>query len=102
MNWKTKQTYEVLMTDATDAWPEAVMILDFRTSAGEQTAVLLVLFQNIGGHGHGQVKWNGVNKLVAIVPYSSARHDLQDTERNGDIQHRGKQRNEGLDHLPLI
>jgi hypothetical protein len=31
-------TYEVLMTLAMDAWPEAVMILDLITSAGEQTA----------------------------------------------------------------
>ena len=32
-------TYEVLMTLAMVAWPEAVMIRDFSTSAGEHTAI---------------------------------------------------------------
>jgi hypothetical protein len=54
-------TYEVLMTLAIEAWPEAVMIRDFNTSAGEQTATLSTLIWSRRTH-HGHI-------LVAIVPF---------------------------------
>lgn len=84
-------TYEVLMTLAIEAWPEAVMIRDFRTSAGEQTAASLTLIPSRTHCGH---------ILVAIVPYYIS--SFQRRERKKDIQPPEKRQSEELVHLPSI
>jgi hypothetical protein len=64
------KTYEVLITPAIVACPEAVIIRDFSTSAGEQTA----------NHQLGSLA-PFVYVLVAIVPYKSASYPMLNREK---------------------
>jgi hypothetical protein len=72
-----EETYEVLITPAIVACPEAVIIRDFSTSAGEQTATC-----QLASHSTmtmGQM----VYALVAIVPYTSASFSISNFEKRG-------------------
>jgi hypothetical protein len=72
-----EETYEVLITPAIVACPEAVMIRDFSTSAGEQTATC-----QLASHSTmtmGQI----IYALVAIVPYTSASFPNPNLEKRG-------------------
>jgi hypothetical protein len=76
---RDEETYEVLITPAIVACPEAVMIRDFSTSAGEQTATC-----QLASHSTmtmGQM----VYALVAIVPYTSASYSMANKRKKGGL-----------------